>query len=350
MGRTDITLTTSEKKKLQLGNDLLWAMVRCFWALLEVGACGWMEHPTDPGMEPFPSIWITAWLTDFMEAAKALVLDLDQCMYGQAARKRTRVMLFGLPPPAKVLAKKLLKKQCNHTRHQMVLTGKFEDGTFKTSISQVYPSGLCKALAQVIMAVFVHMFETCTGPMLWETPIDTFPSPAPGRNSGPRRAGQKIRAPPLSSRWTREDRWKLTYMGKWRQKEHTNINELRAVVGLLRHLARSRKYWNQRLLLLCDSLVAIGALSKGRSSCAALLRLCRQAAAHMVAFGFLLYGRYVASEVNCADGPSRGGQVGAAEETKKAHADRCQREPEDAEEGLRKKVQLGRDAEGFAGG
>ena len=41
---------------------------------------------------------------------------------------------------------------------------------------------------------------------------------------------------------------------------------------------------------------------------------------HMVAFGFLLYLRYVASEVNCADGPSRGGQVGAAEETK-AHAD-----------------------------
>ena len=37
---------------------------------------------------------------------------------------------------------------------------------------------------------------------------------------------------------------------------------------------------------------------------------------HMVAFGFLLYLRYVASEVNCADGPSRGGQVGAVEEMK----------------------------------
>ena len=132
-----------------------------------------------------------------------------------------------------------------------------------------------------------------------------------------------MRAPPLSHTWLPLTRWRPLYFGKWRETEHTNINETRAIVGLLRHLARSSRCWGSRVLVLTDSMVALGALGKGRSSAPALLRLCRQAAA--ITLAFRIYGsyRYVPSEVNVADGLSRGGFLGAAPETVLAHSDRA---------------------------
>ena len=74
--------------------------------------------------------------------------------------------------------------------------------------------------------------------------------------------------------------------------------------------------------MLLDSMAALGVISKGRSSSPPLLRLARQLAAYCISFGFLLYPRYIPSEINPADGPSRGQAVGAADETRAAHADR----------------------------
>eukprot|EP00959_Pyramimonas_sp_CCMP1952_P111524 2332635-Pyramimonas_sp.AAC.1 len=43
--------------------------------------------------------------------------------------------------------------------------------------------------------------------------------------------------------WTDEARWFVLYSGKWEKEEHTNILELRTIVGLLRHASRSTKMW-----------------------------------------------------------------------------------------------------------
>jgi hypothetical protein len=53
-----------------------------------------------------------------------------------------------------------------------------------------------------------------------------------------------------------------------------------------------------------------------------LLRLSRQACAVSLIFGIYVTPRYIPSEGNPADGPSRGQRVGAAPETQLAHADR----------------------------
>ena len=68
-----------------------------------------------------------------------------------------------------------------------------------------------------------------------------------------------------------------------------------------------------------DSLVSLGVLSKGRSSAKALLHLARVAASVQLAFGILLYLRWVPSEKNIADGPSRQVGLGAAMETQALH-------------------------------
>eukprot|EP00969_Alexandrium_andersonii_P373961 15485167-Alexandrium_andersonii.AAC.1 len=69
-------------------------------------------------------------------------------------------------------------------------------------------------------------------------------------------------------------------------------------------------------------MAALGCLSKGRSAVRPLLHLCRQLAGLALFVGLRLLLRYVPSEWNPADGPSRGGGVGAAAETKAAHQQR----------------------------
>jgi hypothetical protein len=69
-------------------------------------------------------------------------------------------------------------------------------------------------------------------------------------------------------------------------------------------------------------MVCLGSLGKGRSSAHGLLRICRQSAAVQLACGIKLYLRWVPSEINFADGPSRQEDVGVPESTQAAHVHR----------------------------
>ena len=125
-------------------------------------------------------------------------------------------------------------------------------------------------------------------------------------------------------------------------------------VYYVRHLAHSTSWWSSLVLILVDSMVALGALAKGRSSSPPLLRFCRQGAAVMMAMDIRPMLRYIPSGVNPADGPSRGLPVGAAPETVLAHADRsggAAAPPADALPAASlSRLQLGRSCAGFAGG
>ena len=108
---------------------------------------------------------------------------------------------------------------------------------------------------------------------------------------------------------------------------------VRSMPGGPRHLRTREEPWGRtgvRLLKgehterkVNDALPrATWALAKGRPSARPLLRLCRLAAAVVLTSGMNPLYRYIASEVNPADGPSRGLGVGAAPETKEAHKHR----------------------------
>ena len=104
--------------------------------------------------------------------------------------------------------------------------------------------------------------------------------------------------------------WRLLFKSQWKFEEHQNVLEMRALVMLARHLARSARSWDQRYLVFTDSLVCLGALGKGRSSSPALLRLCRKFAAVRIGCGIRLLLRWVPTAWNVADGPSRGAALG----------------------------------------
>ena len=334
-GRTDIVFTDSEKKKLVLGTKLLRACITLFGVLAEEGGVFILEHPRDPGVSPFPSIWDLELTKELRAKSGASLVDLDQCMFGQEAQKGTFILSNA------ATAARHLERRCCHSKHAVTLTGQNADGSFKTAAAQTYPSGLCRAMAATLLDSLEAMRDTGTGPdaQVRHPNIESlkFPPAVPGRARAERRYGERVPVPPLSGQWLPAKRWSLVYKGLWRQREHITVQEMRTAVGVMRHLARSRHTWNHKVLILMDSMAAMGVISKGRSSSPPLLRLSRQAAAISLVFGIYPMVRYIPSEVNPADGPSRGVAVGAAPETRAAHADRLGHSLQEA-------MALGRDA------
>ncbi len=100
-------------------------------------------------------------------------------------------------------------------------------------------------------------------------------------------------------------RWRTRCSQQWSDNfEHINALELRAVVRALQLTIRNRNT-GIRVLGLVDSTVVVAAVSKGRSSSFVLLRQLRRLTALCLAYDVRLYLRWVSTESNPADAPSR---------------------------------------------
>jgi hypothetical protein len=109
--------------------------------------------------------------------------------------------------------------------------------------------------------------------------------------------------------------WKMGPCATWTKVEHNNLTEARCNIWALQHAARSEagratrakgSSRPLRVIVYTDSLVALGSFMKGRSSSRALNRYCRRQAALAALFGIVPLLRYVPTDRNLADGPSRG--------------------------------------------
>ena len=240
---------------------------------------------------------------------KAFDVQLDYCAFGEAWRKPTR--LLTTCEELHVLGRRCTPRagRCSTSgRPHISLRGTVPVGheTFSawagqlwTKVATAYPMGFCEQFAKALASM----------------------SPAgagrPGGLVGAARPCARLSAPPpeLPKRWQTPARWHLVLAARWAKEEHQNVLECRAAVAVLRRLSRSSKAWGRRVLIATDSLVTLGVLVKGRSSSAPLLAVAREAAAVQLVCGIRPYWRWVASEHNWADGPSRGEGVGLAGET-----------------------------------
>ena len=105
--------------------------------------------------------------------------------------------------------------------------------------------------------------------------------------------------------WIQRSSWTTIASRRWDRSEHINCLELRAVLTAIRWSIFHRDAFGARLLLLSDSQVTIGALRKGRSSSFGLLVVLRAIAALLLSSGTAIDIRWVPSNVNPADAPSR---------------------------------------------
>ena len=99
--------------------------------------------------------------------------------------------------------------------------------------------------------------------------------------------------------------FKGTY-GAYQQKAHINEKELGAAVNAIRWACRAPRTRCCRIVLQSDSAVTVGVLRKGRSSRSGLLKHCRRLAAMALVEQIAVESRWVPTNCNMADQPSRG--------------------------------------------
>lgn len=99
--------------------------------------------------------------------------------------------------------------------------------------------------------------------------------------------------------------WSTIIASPWRRKEHINALEIRAVSSAVRWILSFSHSVGCHAAILCDSLVTVFSVTKGRSSSPMLLPRLRQLASLLLASGLRLYLSWVPSEFNPADAPSR---------------------------------------------
>ena len=101
--------------------------------------------------------------------------------------------------------------------------------------------------------------------------------------------------------------WKTAKIGLWIDtSEHITLKEGRAFVLSLRWLSRDKNQRGRRCCVLVDNLALAMCISKGRAHNYHMLRVCQQYSAIAWATDMHVRVRWVPSEVNPADGPSRG--------------------------------------------
>ena len=101
--------------------------------------------------------------------------------------------------------------------------------------------------------------------------------------------------------------WSTVKMGKWgNTKEHITLKEGRALLIAVRRLSRSSSNRCKRHLILLDNLALVFSVAKGRSHSYELLRILQKIGSISLACQLTIRPRWVRSEVNVADAPSRG--------------------------------------------
>ena len=99
--------------------------------------------------------------------------------------------------------------------------------------------------------------------------------------------------------------WKTLFASRMRMPEHITLLEGRAVVQTLRHKTRAQESFHKRHLHLGDNLGMTLCLDRGRAKNKQLLFQCRRVAAFNIAADIEVHHRWIPSELNPADAPSR---------------------------------------------
>ena len=100
-------------------------------------------------------------------------------------------------------------------------------------------------------------------------------------------------------------RWKTLFACRMTMAEHITLLEGRAVVQTLRHKSRALHNFHKRHLHFGDNLGMTLCLDRGRAKNKQLLFQCRRVAAYSIACDIEVHHRWIPSEFNAADRPSR---------------------------------------------
>eukprot|EP00435_Cladocopium_sp_Y103_P046805 s630_g13.t1 len=233
------------------------------FVLLKVGRrrkrpCG-LEQPRLSKMA-WLSFWHTLLSMDFEESIIA------SCAFGSPHRKEFRFLLYGLDASG-------LSVPCPGSHQHIRIEGRYTKG------SAVYVDGLAKHLARGF-AQALRSQKVCNEDLDFEG----FENPV-------------VNDIMDSCSWTLERDW------HWKKQAHINVYETEASVLSL--LESAKELPHSRCCFAVDSLVARGALSKGRSSSKKLQPGLRRACAIQIGFDVYPAWTFSPTRLNVPDDPTR---------------------------------------------
>jgi hypothetical protein len=148
-----LDLTPSEQRQVDLGNALLRTQIIFLYLALVYNFSALMEHPARAHWQPSaPSSWLLPELAHLASLDGVDAVYLDQCTAGAPWRKATTLLGVNLPGLRQEVALLPGAGRCSPAlRHVHVsLSGKAEDGSWRTSPAKTYPPGMCRLLARAI--------------------------------------------------------------------------------------------------------------------------------------------------------------------------------------------------------
>lgn len=101
--------------------------------------------------------------------------------------------------------------------------------------------------------------------------------------------------------------WLVVGRYKWKKQESMPVLEARSTLHAVKHILRSSLRHRQKHVILTDSMTAALAFSKGRAKTQLLRNVVQRVSALCLASGSTVFLRWIPSEWNPSDSPSRGG-------------------------------------------
>ena len=111
--------------------------------------------------------------------------------------------------------------------------------------------------------------------------------------------------PEIPAAGLRRELWCPKMWGAWRYREGILVLEARAALKGLKRVLLTKYGHSMRQLLLCDNLPCVLSFERGRSHNYAVLKILREYAAYCLARNVSVTMRWIPSELNIADEPSR---------------------------------------------
>ena len=143
-------------------SNILWTN---FFAMGEaVGSRGGgylMEHPADPGRDPYPSIWLLPEVHQMEQNTGGHRVHLHQCVFGGIAPKLTT--LSGNLDGMEELDGVRCPGESEHHQHGVSI-GRDPEGGFYTRRLQTYPAKLCMAIAKMMFLTLCRFAQSLCGP------------------------------------------------------------------------------------------------------------------------------------------------------------------------------------------
>ena len=260
--------------KVFLGNMLAFRCIALFWFSLDLYIPSGLEQPRRSKM-----CWLSQWKAMLKRGAVEAIVA--SCQFGSVHQKEFRFLLS-------VVQAADVERRCGGGHHHVKIEGKL------TKPSATYTPQLAEHLAVAFVKALAHSRR--------EEREEQIPSGFQGV---------------LVDDVLRVGGWKEERSWFWKNQSHINVLEVSAVLSALKQqLQKERRI---RLNVLIDSMVAKGALAKGRSSARTLCPVMKRVAAVVLAGDFYVSYNYAATKLNVADDPTRDRSLREGAQTSVSH-------------------------------